>query len=42
MENPELRHQFGRQGRDLIAAEFSTAVMARGNLAVYRELLGAD
>ena len=41
MENPELRRQFGRQGRELIAAEFSTAVMARGNLAVYRELLAS-
>ena len=39
MVNPQLRQQLGQQGRELIAAEFSTAVMARGNLAIYRELL---
>lgn len=36
-----LRERLGRAGSQLIDAEFSTEAMARGNLAVYRELLAA-
>ncbi|NGY05405.1 glycosyltransferase [Solimonas terrae] len=36
------RHALGAAGRRLIADEFSVDAMVDGNLAVYRELLGAD
>ncbi|WP_043114274.1 glycosyltransferase [Solimonas soli] len=35
------RHALGAAGRRLIASDFSVDVMVDGNLAVYRELLGA-
>ena len=39
LEDPALRERLGAGGRALIDAEFSTAAMAQGNLAVYRELV---
>lgn len=39
--DPELRQRLGAQGRARIEREFSVAQMVDGNLAVYREVLGA-
>lgn len=41
LEDADLRRQLGHGGRALIAREFSVEAMVDGNLAVYRELLGA-
>ncbi|MCC2655477.1 MAG: glycosyl transferase group 1 family protein [Panacagrimonas sp.] len=40
IEDPDLRRRFGDQGRARIEREFSVETMVRGNLAVYRELVG--
>ena len=39
--DPAARRALGAAGRRLVHDEFSTGVMAEGNLAVYRELLAA-
>jgi glycosyltransferase involved in cell wall biosynthesis len=40
IDDPDLRRRLGAQGRARIEREFSVETMVRGNLAVYRELLG--
>lgn len=39
LKNTSLRKQMGEQGKEIIAREFSTRVMAEGNLAVYRQVI---
>jgi glycosyltransferase involved in cell wall biosynthesis len=41
LADPDACRRMGAAGRDLVAREFSVARMVEGNLAVYRELLGA-
>ncbi len=40
LEDAELRQRMGQRGREIVEQAFSTEVMARGNLAVYREVVG--
>lgn len=42
IEDPALRRRLGDQGRARIEREFSVETMVRGNLAVYRELVGRN
>ena len=42
LDDPALRRRLGEQGRARIEREFSVETMVRGNLAVYRELVGDD
>ena len=39
LENPELRHELGRRGREIVVKEFSSAIVIRQTLALYHELL---
>lgn len=39
LENPELRQEFGRRGRDIVVKEFSSTIVIRQTLALYHELL---
>lgn len=40
LDDPELRHRLGSQGREIVEREFNTDAMINGNLKVYAELLG--
>ncbi len=39
LENPELRHELGRRGREIVVKEFSSTIVIRQTLALYHELL---
>jgi glycosyltransferase involved in cell wall biosynthesis len=39
LAQPELRHQMGQRGRELVLSSFSIDAMVAGNLAVYQSLL---
>ena len=39
LENPELRHELGRRGREIVVKEFSSSIVIRQTLALYHELL---
>ncbi|THJ18086.1 MAG: glycosyltransferase family 4 protein [Nitrospira sp. CG24B] len=39
LENPELRQELGRRGRDIVVKEFSSTIVIRQTLALYHELL---
>jgi glycosyltransferase involved in cell wall biosynthesis len=39
LENPELRHELGRRGREIVVKEFSSTIVVRQTLALYHELL---
>lgn len=39
LENPELRHETGRRGREIVVKEFSSMIVIRQTLALYHELL---
>jgi glycosyltransferase involved in cell wall biosynthesis len=38
LENPELRQELGRRGRDIVVKEFSSTIVIRQTLALYHEL----
>lgn len=42
LSNPRLAEKMGMEGKTLAAGRFSIEAMARGNLAVYREIMGKD
>ena len=39
LENPELRNELGRRGRDIVVKEFSSTMVTQQTLALYDELL---
>jgi glycosyltransferase involved in cell wall biosynthesis len=39
LENPELRHELGCRGREIVVKEFSSTIVIRQTLALYHELL---
>lgn len=39
LDDKALRQRMGQRGREITETEFSTAVMAEGNLAIYRQVL---
>jgi glycosyltransferase involved in cell wall biosynthesis len=39
LENPELRNELGRRGRDIVVKEFSSTMVTQQTLALYGELL---
>jgi glycosyltransferase involved in cell wall biosynthesis len=39
LENPGLRNELGRRGRDIVVKEFSSTLVTRQTLALYDELL---
>ncbi|HEU5408884.1 MAG TPA: glycosyltransferase family 4 protein, partial [Nitrospira sp.] len=39
LEQPELRHELGRRGREIVVKEFSSTIVIRQTLALYDELL---
>lgn len=39
LENPELRRELGRRGREIVVKEFSSTIVIRQTLALYHELL---
>jgi glycosyltransferase involved in cell wall biosynthesis len=41
LEDPEKARSMGESGRRIVREKFSVEAMVRGNLGVYRELLGA-
>jgi hypothetical protein len=41
LSDPVLIEQYGAAGRRRMAAEFSIAAMAAGNLVVYRQLISS-
>jgi glycosyltransferase involved in cell wall biosynthesis len=42
LEDPAIGARLGAAGRRLVAAKFSLSAMVKGNMAVYREILGED